>query len=78
MHGKGIAPCLLSVMIDVTDAAVALGAMQVALDVFGRLEVVVNNVRHGKIAPFEQVSEADFLALPLGAQPTTRFFCSTS
>ena len=37
--------------------------MQVALDAFGRLDVVVNNAGFGDIAPFEQLSTARFKAV---------------
>ena len=37
--------------------------MQVAVDSFGRLDVVVNNAGYGDIAPFEQLSSERFKAL---------------
>ena len=37
--------------------------MQMAVDVFGRLDVVVNNAGYGDIAPFEQLSPERFKAL---------------
>ena len=37
--------------------------MRVAVDAFGRLDVVVNNAGYGDIAPFEQVSSERFKAL---------------
>ena len=37
--------------------------MQVALDAFGRLDVVVNNAGSGDIAPFEQLSAERFKAV---------------
>jgi len=41
----------------VADESAAQAAVQVALDAFGRLDVVVNNAGFGDIAPFEQLSE---------------------
>jgi NAD(P)-dependent dehydrogenase (short-subunit alcohol dehydrogenase family) len=49
--------------LDVTDEAAASAAVQVAMDAFGRLDVVVNNAGYGDIAPFEQVSAERFKAL---------------
>ena len=49
--------------LDVTDEAAASAAVQVALDAFGRLDVVVNNAGYGDIAPFEQLSAERFKAL---------------
>ncbi len=43
--------------LDVADEGAAYAAVQVALDTFGHLDVVVNNAGHGDIAPFEQLSE---------------------
>ncbi len=45
-----------SVPLDVADESAAQAAVQVALDAFGRLDVVVNNAGFGDIAPFEQLS----------------------
>ncbi len=52
-----------SAPLDVTDEAAAYAAVQVAVDVFGRLDVVVNNAGYGDIAPFEQLSSERFKAV---------------
>jgi NAD(P)-dependent dehydrogenase (short-subunit alcohol dehydrogenase family) len=49
--------------LDVADEDAAYAAVQVAVDSFGRLDVVVNNAGYGDIAPFEQVSSERFKAL---------------
>ena len=49
--------------LDVTDEREAYDAVQVALDAFGRLDVVVNNAGYGDIAPFEQLSSERFKAV---------------
>src|SRR6266404_424355 len=49
--------------LDVTDEDAAYAAVQVAVDAFGRLDVVVNNAGYGDIAPFEQLSSQRFKAL---------------
>jgi NAD(P)-dependent dehydrogenase (short-subunit alcohol dehydrogenase family) len=49
--------------LDVADEPAALAAVQVAMDAFGRLDVVVNNAGYGDVAPFEQVSSERFKAL---------------
>jgi NAD(P)-dependent dehydrogenase (short-subunit alcohol dehydrogenase family) len=46
--------------LDVTDEREAYAAVQVAVDAFGRLDVVVNNAGYGDIAPFEQLSTERF------------------
>ncbi|MFJ5227115.1 oxidoreductase [Streptomyces sp. NPDC088400] len=53
---------LHTVPLDVTDAAAARAAVRSAVDVFGRLDVVVNNAGYGDIAAIEDVSDADFRA----------------
>src|SRR3974377_2341129 len=42
--------------LDVADEDAASAAVQVAVDEFGRLDVVVNNAGYGDVAPFEQLS----------------------
>src|ERR1700743_306688 len=52
-----------AVPLDVADESAAQAAVQVAIDVFGRLDVVVNNAGYGDIAPFEQLSAERFKAV---------------
>ncbi len=49
--------------LDVTDEGAAYAAVQVAVDAFDRLDVVVNNAGYGDIAPFEQLSSERFKAV---------------
>ena len=49
--------------LDVADEEAAYAAVQVAVDAFGRLDVVVNNAGYGDIALFEQVSSERFKAV---------------
>jgi NAD(P)-dependent dehydrogenase (short-subunit alcohol dehydrogenase family) len=49
--------------LDVSDEAAAKAAVAKAVDVFGRLDVVVNNAGYGAVGPFEQVSSDNFRAL---------------
>ena len=49
--------------LDVADESAAHAAVQVAVDAFGRLDVVVNNAGYGDIAPFEQLSSERFRAV---------------
>jgi NAD(P)-dependent dehydrogenase (short-subunit alcohol dehydrogenase family) len=52
-----------TVALDVADEAAAAVAVQVAIEAFGRLDVVVNNAGYGDVAPFEQQSSERFKAL---------------
>src|SRR3954471_12249803 len=49
--------------LDVTDEKAAQESVQMAVDAFGRLDVVVNNAGFGDIAPFEQLSAERFKAV---------------
>jgi NAD(P)-dependent dehydrogenase (short-subunit alcohol dehydrogenase family) len=58
-YGERVKP----VTLEVRDEAAAKAAVQLAVDTFGRLDVLVNNAGYGQIAPFEQMSSADFQAV---------------
>jgi len=52
-----------AVTLEVRDEAAAKAAVQLAVDTFGRLDVLVNNAGYGQFAPFEQMSAEDFRAV---------------
>ncbi len=49
--------------LDVADEQAAQASVQMAVDAFRRLDVVVNNAGYGDIAPFEQLTSERFKAL---------------
>jgi NAD(P)-dependent dehydrogenase (short-subunit alcohol dehydrogenase family) len=71
-YGERVKP----VTLEVRDEAAAEAAVRLAVDTFGRLDVLVNNAGYGQLAPFEQMSAADFQAVVdtcfYGAVYTTR------
>src|ERR1700739_3799866 len=52
-----------TVPLDVADEKAAQAAVKIAVDAFGRLDVVVNNAGFGDIPPFEQLSPERFKAV---------------
>lgn len=53
---------LLTLALDVTDAAAARTAIDDAVARFGRLDVIVNNAGYSNVSPIETTDDADFRA----------------
>ena len=55
-YGEKVLTCAL----DVTDSAEAVGAVDLATNAFGSLDIVVNNAGYANSAPIEEMSEQSF------------------
>src|SRR6202035_130905 len=55
-YGERVKP----VTLEVREETAAKAAVQLAVDTFGRLDVLVNNAGYGQVAPLEQMSAEDF------------------
>jgi NAD(P)-dependent dehydrogenase (short-subunit alcohol dehydrogenase family) len=60
---------VVALRLDVTDRATVFGAVKQAHQIFGRLDVVVNNAGYAQLGAVEELSETD-----LRAQMETNFF----
>jgi NAD(P)-dependent dehydrogenase (short-subunit alcohol dehydrogenase family) len=58
-YGERVKP----VTLEVRDETAAKSAVRLAVESFGRLDVLVNNAGYGQIAPFEQMIAEDFQAV---------------
>src|ERR1700732_4495994 len=58
-YGERVKP----VTLEVREETAAKAALQLSVDTFVRLDVLVNNAGYGQFAPFEQMSTVDFQAI---------------